>query len=84
MAAHRAVNEKPFIMRIFRRYHPILHQVDGIVQEEVVRIAHEDVHLALQLWAERVPVFLHVIAQIVMFLPILRNFRVDDARLLIE
>ena len=55
----------------------IFDEVDGVVEHVVVGAAHVDAELAAEFWAERGPVALQDVAEVVVFLPIGGDFGID-------
>ena len=62
----------------------IFDEIDGVVEHVVVGAAHVDAELAAEFGAERGPVALENVAQVVVFFPVGGDFRIDVAGFLIE
>src|SRR5262245_22836183 len=74
-----AVNEVALVVRTLRGLHPRLQVARRTIEEEAVHVADVDVNLVDELGADRGPVALQVVQQVVVVAPILRDGVVDHA-----
>ena len=73
-----------FVGRVRGGFQKIFDEVDGVVEHVVVGAAHVDAELAAEFGAERGPVRLQDVAQVVVFLPVGGDFGIDLAGFLVE
>ncbi len=79
-----AVHEEALVVRVLGLLHPLLELLRRVVQVVRVDVAGVEVQLVDELRAERRPVLLEVIAQVVVLLPVLRDLAIDLAGSLVE
>jgi hypothetical protein len=75
-----AVDEVALVVRILCRLHPRFHLARRAIEEEAVHVADVDVDLVHQLRAQRRPVLLQVVQQVVVLAPVVGDRVIDLAR----